>query len=208
MADLLALDPNYMMLPLDETPFAINADTRAISAPKIVVLQKDQIAEMLIFTIDRYFDYMDLYDTEIYVQWTLPDGKTTGATKIEFKDIETIPGKIRLGWALDSEVTAQAGQVKYSVRFWKKGEFKEENGEIVEKVVYSLNTLTSSFTISPSLQVEINNADEVNAPIQSNLFKRSVRNGMLTGEGLDIPQPPTFGDPGLDLPVKASLKDN
>ena len=207
MADLLALDPKYMMLPLDENPFAINADTRAINAPKIVVLQKDQIAEMLIFTIDRYFDYMDLYNTDIYVQWTLPDGKTTGATEIEFKDISTIPGKIRLGWALDSEVTSQAGQVKYSVRFWKKDTFVED-GQSTEKVVYSLNTLTSSFTVSPSLQIEVNPDSEVNKPVGTNLFKRSIQNSMLTGEGLVIPQPPTFGEPGLDLPTTASLQNN
>lgn len=41
MADLLTLDVTYMMLPLDENPFVINANTRAISAPKIVTLQND-----------------------------------------------------------------------------------------------------------------------------------------------------------------------
>ena len=45
MADLLLLNPTYMMLPLDETTFDINANNRAISAPKIVILQNDQIAE-------------------------------------------------------------------------------------------------------------------------------------------------------------------
>jgi hypothetical protein len=38
MSDLLALDVTYMMLPLDETTFAINANTRSISTPKIVTL--------------------------------------------------------------------------------------------------------------------------------------------------------------------------
>lgn len=207
MAYLLEIDPNYMMLPLDATPFAINANTRAINAPKIVTLQNDQIADMLIFTIDRYYDFMDLYNATVYVQWTLPDGKTQGATEIEFKDVETIPGKIRFGWALDSEVTSQVGQVKYSVRFWQKSAMTENN-ETVDKVVYSLNTLTSSFTVSPSLQVEINEDSEVNRPIGTNLFKRTVKNSMLTGEGMPLPLEPSFGEPGLDLPISASLKEN
>jgi hypothetical protein len=117
MADLLALDPAYMMLPIDEAAFTINANTRAISTPKVVTLQNDQIAETLTFTIDRYFDYMDLYNATVYVQWTLPSGKE-GATEIELKDITTMPGKIRFGWPLDSDVTSEIGTVRYSVRFW------------------------------------------------------------------------------------------
>ena len=200
MAELLALNKHkYMMLPIDEAPFVINANTRAITAPKIVVLQNDQVAEMVIFTIDRFFDYMDLYNAEIYVQWTLPDGKTEGATKVEFKDLETEPGKIRFGWPLDSEITSVAGQVKYSVRFWIKDEIDGE-----DKVVYSFNTLPSTLTVSPSLQVEINAEEKVNSPLQENIFKRAVRNSQNGGVHA-IPLNPTFGEPGLNLPVEASL---
>ena len=206
MADLLVLDPAYMMLPIDETPFAINADTRVITTPRIVVLQNDQIAETVVFTIDRYFDYMDLYNANAYVQWTLPDG-TEGATEIEFRDIETIPGKIRFGWPLDSDVTSQVGQVKFSVRFWQRDTMKE-NGVDVEKVVYSFNTLTSSLTVSPSLQVKVNDAAMVNTPVAANLFKRAIMNSQLTGEGTPLPLAPTFAEPGLNLPDSASLKDN
>jgi hypothetical protein len=202
MADLLALNKSkYMMLPIDEAPFVINANTRAITAPKIVVLQNDQVAEMVIFTIDRYFDYMDLYNAEIYVQWTLPDGKTEGATKVEFKDLETEPGKIRFGWPLDSEITSVVGQVKYSVRFWIK---EEINGE--DKVVYSFNTLPSTLTVSPALQLTVNPEEMVNAPLQENIFKRAIRNSINSGVHA-IPLNPTFGEPGLNLPVEASLDD-
>lgn len=202
MADLLALDSTYMMLPLDESPFAINANTRAITAPRIVSLQNDQIAETAIFTIDRYFDYMDLRNAEIYVQWTLPSGKE-GATKVELIDTDFLPEKIRFGWPLDSEVTSEVGQVKYSVRFWNKGMIDGE-----DKVVYSLNTLTSSLTISPSLQPEINPDLQLNAPITENLFKRAIRNSLVTGQGTPVPLAPVFSDPGLNLPLYASLANN
>ena len=75
MSDLLALDVTYMMLPLDETTFAINANTRSISTPKIVTLQNDQIAETVVFTIDRFFDYMDLSETTCIVQYITADNK-------------------------------------------------------------------------------------------------------------------------------------
>lgn len=203
MADLLALNPAYMMLPIDESAFTINANTRAISTPKVVTLQNDQIAETLMFTVDRYFDYMDLYNATVYVQWTLPSGKE-GATEIELKDITTIPGKIRFGWPLDSEITAEVGTVRYSVRFWQKGVVKENNVD-VEKVVYSFNTLTSSINISPSLQPEVNPELEINKPITANLFKRAIMNSQITSDSAPIPLAPSFTDPGLNLPVYASL---
>ena len=200
MSDLLALDVTYMMLPLDETTFAINANTRSISTPKIVTLQNDQIAETVVFTIDRFFDYMDLYNATIYVQWTLPSGKE-GATLVEMKDIESIPGKIRFGWPLDSEITSEVGQVKYSVRFWNKGVINNE-----EKVVYSFNTLSSSLNVSASLQPEITPDLDINAPHRSSIFAKAIRNSQATS--YPIPVNPTFGEPGLDLPLYASLVDN
>lgn len=38
---LYTLDPVYVMLPLDETPFTIDANKRSITNPKITVLQSD-----------------------------------------------------------------------------------------------------------------------------------------------------------------------
>lgn len=205
MADLLAINPVYMMLPIDESAFTINANTRAISTPKVVTLQNDQIAETLMFTIDRYFDYMDLYNATVYVQWTLPSGRE-GATEIELKDITTIPGKIRFGWPLDSDVTSEVGTVRYSVRFWQRGVVKE-NDEDVEKVVYSFNTLTSSINISPSLQPEVNEL-EINKPVTANLFKRAIMNSQITTGSTPVPLAPSFAEPGLNLPVYASLAND
>lgn len=207
MEDLLALDVTYMMLPLDETTFNINANTRAISAPKIVILQEDQIAETVVFTIDRYFDYMDLNNAQIWVQWEAPGengGVRSGATEIEMRDIASIPGKIRLGWPLENEVTKVPGTVKYSVRFWNKGYVTEE-GQTVEKVVYSFNTLTSSLTITPSLQPTIDDSIDLVAPVKDNIFKRAIRNSLVTGEGIAIPADPRFAEPGKDLDSTASL---
>lgn len=208
MGDLLELDLTYMMLPLDEQPFSINANSRVITAPKITVLQNDQVAETIMFTIDRYFDYMDLNNATVYVQWTLPDGRTEGATEIEMKDIEFEPGKIRFGWPLDSEITSQAGTVKYSVRFWIRDTIKDAMNQDVEKVVYSFNTLSSSFVVSPSLQVDINAADEVNAPHRENIFVNAIRNSMITNGSVALPQDPSFSAPGRDLPIRSHLVDD
>lgn len=201
MGELISFNkPEYLMLPLDEEPFKINANSRTIDTKKIVTLQNDQIAETVIFIIDRYYDAMDLCNATAYVQWTLPDGKE-GATKIELIDADFEPGKIRFGWPLDDEITSQVGQVKYSVRFWVKNETND-------KVVYSFNTLSSAISISPSLQININDIDDVNQPVQENIFSKAIRNSNVIGKGIPQPLNPTFGEPGLNLPITASLKND
>jgi len=201
---LFNIDASYIMLPLDETPFAINANTRTITNPKITVMQNDQNAEVVMFTIDRYFDYKDLNTAHIYVQWTLPDGKTEGATAIEMKDL-SIPGKIRFGWPLDNEITSQKGPVKFSVRFWNVGKVKDENGVEKDAVVYSFNTQTSTLTINESLQPQLNEEYSVNAPIADGFFKKAIINSMLLNENMAIPMDPHFDESGLNLNAYESL---
>lgn len=204
MQDLLEINPVYTMLPLDEEVFEINADTRTIKVPasfsKSAGMQKDHMAEMIVFTIDRYFDYMDLANTTIYVQWTA--GNVEGASLVhrDLYDLETIPGKIRFGWPLTSNITANPGLVKFSVRFFRANENKE--------VVYSFNTLTAEITIKPSLQPEINADANVDSPMDDNLFKNAIVNSMYAAEGVTLPMNPEFGNPGLNLPETASLVDN
>lgn len=189
------------MLPLDEAPFAIDANKRTIANPKITVMQKDQNAEVVMFTIDRYFDYKDLDTAYIWVQWTLPDGKE-GASAVEMKDL-SIPGKIRFGWPLDDEITSQDGQVKFSVRFWNVDKI---DGKDV--VVYSFNTQTSTLTVTKSLQPELNSQLDVNSPIADGFFKKAILKSQYHGENIALPLQPYFEDPGKNLPKEASLVEN
>ena len=204
---LYIIDKTFIMLPLDETPFVIDANKRTIANPKITVMQNDQNAEVVMFTIDRYFDYKDLDTADIYVQWTLPDGKTEGATMIEMKDL-SVPGKIRFGWPLDNEITSQEGTVRFSVRFWNVADVVDQFGnEEKNKVVYSLNTLTSTLTINKSLQAEIQLGEDanINAPIANGFFQKAIRNSQMYYQNSAIPQVPNFDAPGLNLNQYESL---
>ena len=73
--DLVMVDPVFAILPLDEPYFEIDADTRVITVPSEfkkngISVKGDQIAEIVFFTIDRYYDTTDLYDDDIkiYIQ--------------------------------------------------------------------------------------------------------------------------------------------
>jgi hypothetical protein len=66
------IDPIFTILPATEETFNIDANSRKISIPDNFAkygagVQGDEIAEILYFSIDRYFDAMDLAEMDILV---------------------------------------------------------------------------------------------------------------------------------------------
>lgn len=148
----------YAILPVDEEVFEINANTRQITIPENfrkngIAVQGDQVAEVVYFKIARYFDFMDLNNTIIYIQYETPDG-TQDASLEWVRDIETEPDYLIFGWALDSRITATSGTLKFSVRFVSLDD--PQDGELPDniKYTYSLNTLQASVNIQPTLVLD------------------------------------------------------
>ena len=70
------LDKKFLRLPLEEPMFEINANTRKITVPEDfrvngLSVQGDHLAEIVFFSIDRYFDYTDLSLTDITINWKM-----------------------------------------------------------------------------------------------------------------------------------------
>lgn len=193
----------YVMLPLDEEPFIIDLNTRSINVPtsfvKCASVQSDQLAETIIFITDRYFDYMDLANTEIYVQWTIPENKKTGvaeykgATRVEMIDLETEPGKIKFAWPLNDKITEFPGTVKFSVRFFRI------DGADTNKLLYSLNTLEASIIIREALQSNLNTEATVESPISDKSFQKAILNSLFSTEGVVPPVQPVYFAPGQNI---------
>ena len=78
------------------------------------------MCEIITFTIDRYFDYVDLTDTDIAIQWKT--NQEEGMSLIKLVDIKTLEseGKIRFGWPITKVLTKNAGNITFSVRFYKR----------------------------------------------------------------------------------------
>lgn len=175
IGNLINLRAEYALIPSDEEPFEIDANTRAIKIPnafaKGVAVAGDDMSEVITFTIDRYFDYVDLAGTKICVQWEhmgKEGGK--GISYISLIDLETVPGKIRFGWPLTDNLT-KAGKVNFAVRFFV------ENTNMTEQdpspFTYVLNTLPSTITILEGLNIVEPSFSEANI---ENEFLKFVRN--------------------------------
>lgn len=203
----------YVMLPIDEEPFKIDLNTRAIEIPqsfaKCASVQSDQLAETIIFVADRYFDYMDLATTNIYVQWTIPENRKlgteayNGATEIEMIDLESLPGKIKFAWPLNEKITAVPGVVKFSVRFFRLN--KDSSNEY--KLAYSLNTIEKEIVIKEALQPELNRKNIEN-PISDNLFKNAIVDNLYSDEGVIPPLKPTYEEPGSNITADTMIDVN
>ena len=200
MAEEKKFDESYFLLPFEEEPFEINANTRDIKIPdsfkKGIAVQGDHASEIIVFTIDRYFDYKDLGNDNItiYIQYTSADGKEN-MYQVGYKDLETIPGKVRFGWILSDVATQKAGILKFAVKFITND---ADDGS----AAYAWNTKPHTVTIYPALQEKM--PTKADGLASDNAFYKFVRNSLPKGE---VPaQAPRFDDlQATDLPATAML---
>jgi hypothetical protein len=196
-----AFDESFFLLPLDEPMFEIDADKREIAIPSAfkngVAVQGDNASEVLVFKIDRYFDYKDLGSEKItiYIQYTTPDGKES-MYQVGYKDLDSYPGYVRFGWILSDVATKDAGALKFSVRFVSTAEDGSAD--------YSFNTKSHQVLIYPALQKGM--TAEKDSLSSDNIFSKLVVNSLE--KGVVPAQTPNFSDEyaSLNLEKTANLK--
>ena len=194
--EIAALDPKFLRLPLDEPLFEIDANTRKIAVPAEfksngVSVQKDHLAEVIFFRIERYFDYTDLSTCNIVINWKMgsKEGKTTRFIKFEkvFTIDETKASCIVFGWPINDIVTEKSGALTFAVEF-----FKTEGSGENEKVIYRFNTLPVSVNIKDGLVISDDapvydlDADIIRTLVNSSFGEGTAAVGdiiWLTGDG-------------------------
>lgn len=219
-------DPYWLILPGDEGLFEIDANSRKITTPTEfsrngVGVEGDELAEIIYFSIDRYFDTTDLFEKEIFIQYELPDGDT-GLVPVLNKTIKFKKDKVVFGWPIDDNITKVAGNVKYSVRFYERG----VNGEGKQYLKYSFNTLTSTIKINSTLNFDIDSEDDITNIVvdKANQYYENLRSSEAdnisvpaaepvfvdltpeTGEEYDISEGTTFSGRALFTKESAENK--
>ena len=144
LKELANHDVYYTMLPIDEDTFDIDANTRKIDVPEEfqkngISVQGDEIAEIIYFKINRFYDAIDLATKDIYIQWKSAaldgDGNQKEGVSVPWcVDLKSAPNYIIFGWPISSKITESAGQITFAVRF-----FEFESG--TQKLTYSLDCI-------------------------------------------------------------------
>lgn len=196
MNHLVSVQPKFVMIPSDESPFEINANTRTISVPanfsKCAGVVGDNMCEIVTFTIDRYFDYTDLANARICVQWKLPakagEEAEEGISHIGLIDLNTVSGKIRFGWPLTEALTKAAGNISFAVRFYVEKTVTDADGQSQTQFVYLFNTLPATIPIREGLN--ISGEDVIVEQGITDLFKNFVENS--NNPSYPMPTPVTY----------------
>ena len=162
------LDKKFLRLPLDEPLFEIDANSRKITIPSDFAanglsVQGDHLAETVFFSIDRYFDYMDLNNCNIRINWKI--GDVSGQSINFSKSVDAEPGKIIFGWPVAKDLTGKSGTLSFAVEFY----IERDN-----VISYSLNTLISTINIKEGLVLinptVINVNDDILNMLQNSSF--------------------------------------
>ena len=142
-----------LLIPSTENIYELNLNTRVITPPEFLSNYTDHGAEVLYFKCDRFYDYMDLANCAIVIQYNNAKGESR-LYAVPFVDVATcsLENKMLIPWCVDGNVTAQAGEVTFSIRFYKI----DIDGEYV---TYNLSTLPVKTKVLEGMNVTEGNPE-------------------------------------------------
>ena len=156
----LVNNPNYptniIPLPENEPIYNINLDTRKVEAPKFVGVLNDHQAEILHFTVDRYFDNMDLYDTVCFIKYRNTSNKNDEGRVyyVPFMDKDYLKddNKLIFPWCVSGYATSAPGTLEFSFQFYS---VVHEEGTDQYYYSFILNTSSATTQVLPGLDVNL-----------------------------------------------------
>ena len=136
-----------VLLPKTENIYNIDLNSRTVEAPEFLSVLDDHDSETVYFIVDRFFDNMDLSTTACVIQY-INANKEGRIYAVPYYDIETYhaSNKMLIPWCIDGEATKAAGEVTYSIRFFKIS----DDGKYL---VYNLNTLPATSKVLNGINV-------------------------------------------------------
>lgn len=198
----------YAMLPLDEEPFYVNADTRKITIPnnrKQIGVVGDNYAEIVFFKIARYFDTVDFGSTSVMatIEWQKTSGnKNSGVSAAWVKELSLDPdGDVLIGWPIQEEMTEEAGNIEFSLRLVQIDPDNENS------FIYSFGTEPAIATIGKSLNLYSPEDDTVEIFDSSSIILRRLKSTMAADDSFGVIDPPSWIINVNDLANAQTYKD-
>lgn len=141
--------PETIIMPTSQKLYEVDLSTRTISGPDSLSVQSDHYAETVYFVMDRYYDHMDLAQTNCVVQY-VSNGESY-VYAVPFCDITTYEGKIIIPWTISLSATKNSGKVRYFIKFYI---LEKDSSTNETYFTYCLNTLPASSNILRTLSSE------------------------------------------------------
>lgn len=136
-----------VLLPRTENIYNIDLGSRTVEAPEFLSVTDDHVSETVYFLVDRFFDNVDMSTTGCIIQYI--NAKNEGRIyAVPFYDIETYHdvNKMLIPWCIEGEATKAAGEVTYSIRFFKI----DQTGKYI---IFNLNTIPTTSKIKQGINI-------------------------------------------------------
>ena len=136
------------LVPSYEPFMEIDLDTRTISVPEFMSINKDHRSETVYFKCARYYNDVDLSQMCGIIQYINAAGEGR-IYKIPFYDLDTCSAdnSMLFPWCIEGEATKKAGDVQFSVRFFKLNATGTH-------LIYNLNTLPAVSKVKEGMNFE------------------------------------------------------
>ena len=142
------MSPETIVMPTSQELYEVDLSTRTIHGPETLSVQSDHYAETVYFLVDRYYDHMDLAQTNCVVQY-VSNGESY-VYAVPFCDITTYEGKMIIPWTISLSATKNSGTIRYFIKFYLVEGSAEDEGESAV-FTYSLNTTPATSTVLRTL---------------------------------------------------------
>ena len=177
----------FTILPLDEPVFEIDANTRAITVPsqfKNIGVAGDNTAEIIFFSIDRFFDAIDFGAPNIkaVIEWhrTTGNNQDSYVDEAYIKELTLKDNKVLIGWVIDDRITEEPGAIEFAIRLYiQQG----------QEIIYSFSTSTAKVNIIKTLNFYATDVEVEKSAIEQ------IKNRILNTKSPDV-----FGDNVLNAP--------
>lgn len=103
-------------VPSNKHFYNIDLESRTISGPTTISVQGEHYAETIYFLVDRFYDSMDLAQTNCVVRY-IANGQSY-IYAVPFCDIRSYDGKMIIPWSISISATQQPGTIEYDVQFY------------------------------------------------------------------------------------------
>ena len=133
-------------MPSNKQFYEIDLSSRTINGPATISVQGEHYAETVYFLVDRFYDNMDLAQTNCVIHYVINNNSYVYA--VPFCDVRSYDGKIIIPWTISMSATQKSGAVQYFVRFYLID--NDENTEDPQ-YIYNLNTRPATSQVLTTL---------------------------------------------------------
>lgn len=143
----MASSLDAIAVPSNKQLYNVDLESRKVQAPEVLSIQSEHYAETVYFLVDRYYDSMDLAQTNCVIQYTIND--QAYIYTVPFCDITSFENKMIIPWSISISATQNAGTVRFIIRFYLIAD-----GTNPPEFAYSLSTLPAQSKVLKSLPQE------------------------------------------------------